>query len=336
MKKEIDFMRRAIELAKKGVGRVAPNPCVGCVIVKNDRIVGEGWHKRFGGPHAEIEALKKAGSRACGAVMYVTLEPCCHFGKTPPCTDAIIKSKVREVFAAMIDPSLHANSKGIKILRAAGIRTQIGLCEKEALAINQIFLKNVRCKLPYVTLKVAASLDGKIAARTGDSTGISCKKSLKFVHELRSEHDAVLVGAGTILADNPHLGVRLIKGKSPIRVILAGGQHIPASAKVFRDKNVIVFDSRRNINFVLKKLFERGVRSVLVEGGEKVFTSFLEAGAVDRYIAVIAPKLIGGARAKTPFSGKGIGEIKSALILKNVEFIQIGCDMVIDGLLNLY
>lgn len=336
MKKEIDFMRRAIDLAQKGIGKTSPNPRVGCVIAKDGRIIGEGWHKRAGGHHAEIEALKKAGRRARGATLYVSLEPCCHFGRTPPCTDAIMKSGVRRVIAAMIDPSPHANGKGARALRKAGISVRVGMRGKEAREINQIFLKNVRTNLPYVTLKAAMGLDGKIATKTGDSRGISCKESLKFVHKLRSEHDAVLVGVGTVLADDPHLGVRFVKGKSPVRIILADNRRIPSSAKIFRDKNVIVFRNERNIDSVLKKLFDLGVRSVLVEGGEKVFTSFLEADAVDRYIAIIAPKLIGGKDAKTLFSGKGVEKISGAYKFKNAAFEKSGSDIAFDGFLKIY
>jgi len=331
------FMKRALKLARRGFGKTSPNPCVGCVIVKAGKIVGEGFHKKAGENHAEINALKKAGKSAKGAKMYVTLEPCCHVGRTGPCTGAIIESGIKEVVVAMKDPSLHANGKGVDILRHAGVKVTMGVESEanESREMNQVFLKNVLKKMPYVTLKMAMSLDGKIATKTGDSRGLTGAKAQKFVHQLRAEHDAVLVGAGTVLADNPHLGVRLVKGKSPIRVILDNENKLQKSAQVFRDDNVIVFnkDNGGDAKTILKKLFDMGIMSVLVEGGETVASEFLDVGCVDKYITIIAPKLIGG-DAKTPFKGVGVEKVAFAKLLKCVSLKSLGDDLVLTLLLD--
>jgi diaminohydroxyphosphoribosylaminopyrimidine deaminase / 5-amino-6-(5-phosphoribosylamino)uracil reductase len=246
MDKDAKYMLKAIELAKKGLGKTSPNPAVGCVIVKKDKIIGEGFHKRFGGSHAEVEALDKAGKKAKGAAIYVNLEPCAHFGKTPPCVDAIIKSEIKKVIIAMQDPNPLNNGKGIKKLRSAGIEVKVGVCKKQAQELNAPFIKYIKQGLPYVTLKLAQSLDGKIVTKTGDSKWISCEESRRLVHRLRSEVDAVIVGSGTVIRDDPWLtarpGIRYqsirvseyqsIRTRQPIKIIVDSKLKIPLNAKV--------------------------------------------------------------------------------------------------------
>ncbi|MBI5754816.1 bifunctional diaminohydroxyphosphoribosylaminopyrimidine deaminase/5-amino-6-(5-phosphoribosylamino)uracil reductase RibD [Candidatus Peregrinibacteria bacterium] len=299
------FMKRAIFLAAKGKGKTFPNPCVGAVVVKNGRIIGEGWHKKAGLPHAEINALetcRMAGFNPRGATLYVTLSPCCHFGKTPPCTSEILRSGISEVFSACLDPN-PLTSHTLRIFKKNGIAHHVGLLEKKALALN----------VPYVTVKIAMSLNGKISGQKGRY--ITCKKSLMEVQKLRAEHDAVLIGAGTVLSDDPHLGVRYVSGKDPLRVILDSRLRIPFLSTVLRDEHVLIFTTdsadRRKIQQVQKsgaeiivshkkmsllkilaELYRRGVSNLLVEGGQTIFTAFLKEKLADRVVFFLAPKII--------------------------------------------
>lgn len=291
------YMKKVLNLAREGMRKVSPNPMVGALIVKNGKIIAKGYHHGFGLPHAEIDCLKKVESRKQkvdlkGATMYVNLEPCCFYGKTPPCTDAIIASGISEVVIGMKDSNPRVSEKGVKILKNAGIKTKIGVLENEARELNKFFIKYITKSLPYVTLKIAATVDGKIAKRRGVKSEITCHESRKVVHELRAMNDAILTGAGTIKADDPHLGVRYAKGRDPFRVIL--GKNLSKYAKVFRDKNVMIFDSD-NINLIkiLEKLYKCGIASVLVEAGNEINTSFLNAELADEIQLFIAPKYFG-------------------------------------------
>jgi diaminohydroxyphosphoribosylaminopyrimidine deaminase/5-amino-6-(5-phosphoribosylamino)uracil reductase len=284
-------MKRALRLAKQAQGWVLPNPMVGAVIVKNDERISDGFHESFGGPHAEINALKKCKDPK-GATLYVTLEPCCHSGKTPPCTKAIIESGIKKVVIASLDPSEKVSGKGLAELQAAGIECELGLLEEEAKLINRDFFTFHTLKRPFVTLKVGMSLDAKVSEREGFQTAITGKRTQKMVHLLRHRHHGILVGAGTLLTDNPHLGVRSIEGRDPLRIVFKGKRELPKDLDVFRDGNHLVLEGGDLLQY-MDSLYEAGVISVLVEGGPKIFRSFLEAKICDELHAFIAPKILG-------------------------------------------
>jgi diaminohydroxyphosphoribosylaminopyrimidine deaminase/5-amino-6-(5-phosphoribosylamino)uracil reductase len=318
-------MRMALRLAVGGMGSVEPNPAVGTVLVKNGHVIGRGWHKKFGGPHAEIEALsdcKKRGKDPAGATMYVTLEPCCHYGKTGPCTDAIIAAKIGRVVAAAIDPSKHANGQGLKRLRNAGIKTAVGVCENEARLLNAPFLKCASTEQCWVILKWAQSKDSKMAWTKKNRRWISSKASRRDVHKIRRRVQAILVGIKTVLADNPLLTVRPEKEKQPLRIVLDTNLRIPLQCKLLKTvskapvlvvtgKNtnpekrkklaekgaevvtVPMAKGRSDLKYLLKLLSKRGIAQLLVEGGAKVITSFLKQHLADEVVIYIAPKVLG-------------------------------------------
>ena len=353
-------MLRALELASRG--KTSPNPMVGAVLVKRGRIIAEGYHSYAGGPHAEVVALRKAGKNAKGADLYVTLEPCCHVGRTPPCTDAIIKSGVGKVFAGMQDPNKRVHGKGIRALKAAGIKVSTGLMKKDCEKLNEVFVKVMKTGLPFVTVKTAMSLDGKIATRTGDSKWISGIQSRNFVHELRNQNVAILVGTNTILKDNPRLTCRLkIKGvRHPARIILDRRNKIPLKAKVFanskkqkvvyvagpklsvqREKSLVkknieiihgkIGKSGFDLKHLMKLLVEKDFTSVLIEGGGEINNSALAAGIVDRIYTFISPILVGGQQATGPMGGAGVAKIAKAMSLKNMKVTQMGEDLMVEA-----
>lgn len=319
------MMKRCFRLAKKGRSRVHPNPMVGAVIVKNGKIVGEGYHRYFGGPHAEVEAFKNAEQDVAGATLYCNLEPCCHTNKkTPPCTPLIISKKIKRVVVSNIDPNPEVSGKGLQQLREAGIIVQSGLLAKEGEELNRFFFTAMRNKRPYVTVKMAQSLDGFIAQAKGRQTWLTQKKAVRYVHRLRSWYDAVLVGSGTILSDNPQLTVRLVKGPNPKRVVLSAGLNVPLSANVFTDalrQQTIVLTGEKAEKEKIKKLRDLGLRvcvlpvesdgalnlkhafellweefkiaSLLIEGGQQVFTRVLKEGVWDEFIILQTPKILG-------------------------------------------
>jgi diaminohydroxyphosphoribosylaminopyrimidine deaminase/5-amino-6-(5-phosphoribosylamino)uracil reductase len=356
------WMRRALELAGKAAGRTSPNPMVGAVIVKNGRVIAEGYHKKAGRPHGEIEALRKAGKRARGAQMFVNLEPCCHQGRTPPCTDAIIESGLKEVYVGMRDPNPLVAGKGIRQLKRAGIAIHTGILRRECLRLNEVFIKYIQTGMPFVTLKSALSLDGKIATSTGESQWITGPEARERVHQMRDQVDAILVGAGTVLKDNPRLTTRLKKGKghNPARVILDARAEIPLNARVFhhanRDRVVYVTTSKasairvnrlkdRNINVnvfsekncrislikLIKLLVEFEIASVLLEGGGGINASALKAGVVDKAVLFLAPLIIGGESAPGVVGGVGIKSLKQALPIKNLTVTPVGADWMVEG-----
>jgi len=333
------YIRLAIELAQRAKGLTSPNPCVGAVVVKDGRIVGRGYHRRSGGPHAEVYALKQAGKRARGATLYVSLEPCCHYGKTPPCVDSIISSGVRRVVAAMKDPNPLNNGRGIAALKKKGIRTDVGVLEDEARRMNEAFIKYITKKIPFVTVKVAQSLDGKIATRTGDSKWISGEGARRFVHRLRGQVDAIIVGAHTVLRDDPLLTARIKVGnvKQPLRVILCGNSKIPASARILNSKGgqVIIAKARKNgtvdIKALLKDLAKRDVTHVLIEGGGETIASAFEAKVVDKVYFFISPKIIGGRQAVTSVEGLGAEKVSKAIDIKDSVLHKLGGDFMIEG-----
>ncbi len=355
-------MARALQLAKKAIGKTSPNPMVGAVIVKNGQIVGDGYHKQAGKAHAEIEAIKKAGAHARGAEMFVNLEPCCHHGKTPPCVDAIISANLKKVYIGMTDPNKLVNRKGIGILRRNGIEVEVGILKKECERLNESFAKFIRTRKPFVIMKSGMSLDGKIATNSGESQWITCEKSRKLVHEIRGEVDAILVGSGTVLKDDPRLTVRLErrKLKNPARVILDRRGRISIGSNVFKnaDTDSVIYATSSNLSkrkekrlrdmgvdilampgqdrnselkILLEELGRRDITSVLLEGGALLNASALKENVVDKAILFVAPIIIGGDEAPGFVGGKGVQKLKDAVRLKKVQTIKVGDDFMIEG-----
>ena len=353
------FMARALELARAHLGETSPNPTVGAVLVKDGRIIAEGYHRAAGQPHAEIVALRQAGAEARGATLYVTLEPCNHYGRTPPCSLAIIEAGVQRVFYATPDPNPRAEG-GAQRLAAAGIQVQCGPGQKEAQEINRFFLHHVRTGLPYVIAKFAASLDGKIATRTGDSQWISGKEAREKSHELRGQVDAILVGAGTVIADDPQLTARHHDGtpkpRQPLRIALDSSGRIPLTARIFSPQlpgrtlvattaampathrqelieqgvEVVTLPAnsqgRVSIPHLLTHLGKRQVLSLMVEGGGEVLGGFFAAAAVQEVWAFLAPMIIGGDAAPAPVRGPGAISLADAIRLRDVHIEALGKD----------
>lgn len=323
------WILRTLRLAKRGIPWVSPNPYVGCVIAKGARVLSQGAHLKFGGPHAEISALRAAGRKAKGATLYVNLEPCSHWGKTGPCVDAIIGAGIKRVVAAMGDPNPLVRGKGFKALIRAGIKVDNGIRKDEARDLNRSFVKFITRQKPYVFLKSALSLDGKIATSAGESKWITSPESRAFAHRIRSQMDAVLVGAETVRRDDPSLTSHG-SGRDPLRVILTRTGRIKKTSKIF-SKGPAPLVLKGNVSQVLKKLAEGGVSRLLVEGGGETAAEFLESGNVDEAFFFIAPILIGGRDAKTGFEGRGFRAVKDALKLKDVTTRKIGPDILIHG-----
>jgi diaminohydroxyphosphoribosylaminopyrimidine deaminase/5-amino-6-(5-phosphoribosylamino)uracil reductase len=347
-------MRRALALAEQGRGRTSPNPVVGAVLVRDGTIVGEGFHERYGGPHAEVMALRAAGEQARGATLYVTLEPCCHVGLTGPCTEAILAAGVRRVVAATIDPNALVSGKGIALLRAAGVEVEVGLLEPEAREQNRFYLRWITTGLPFVGLKWAMSADGRIATRTGDAKYLTGETARALVHRLRAEWDAVLVGVGTVATDDPELTVRLVEGRNPLRVVLDSRLRTPPTARLLKAPGstlvvgalpldaekaraleaagaevvgVPAFEGRVDIRSLLRLLGNRRLTSVLVEGGAEVHASFFRAGAVDEVHGFVAPLVIGGREAPGPVGGAGAALLAQAARLALVRQERLGDDI---------
>lgn len=353
-------MKEAHTLAKSAEGKTTPDPMVGAVLVKNDRIVSVGYHGEITTPHAEAWAIQKAGKDAQGAKLYVNLEPCSHFGHNPPCADLIISSGIKEVIASMKDPNPLVRGKGFAKLRKHGVKVKIGLLEEEAKKLNEVFTKFFTKKLPFVVLKEAMTIDGKIATKTGNSRWVSSKQTRKFAHELRNIYDAILCGINTVLIDNPKLTARLVKrAKNPIRIVLDAHARTPLRANVLRVKSAptiiavgpkaprkkvralrkagaeIIYvpapKGRINMKALMKKLAKMKITSVLIEGGGEVAASALTAKIVDKAYFFIAPKIFGGRDAKTGVEGDGIRFPAQAINLKRVEVSNCGPDIMISG-----
>ena len=334
------YIKRCFKLAKKGLGKVSPNPLVGSVLVKNGKVIGEGYHKKFGDAHAEVNAIKNSKVDVAGSTLYCNLEPCCHKNKqTPPCVPLIIKKKIKRVVISNLDPNKAVNGKGVRQLREAGVKVTTGILKEEGRELNKFYCKFVKEKLPYITLKVAQSLDGKITLSKKEQTWLTGKKSVEYVHKLRNEYDAVLVGAGTIKIDNPLLTVRKAKGRNPIRVIIDGKLIISLNSKVVKctdplktiiitsktaserkikrlsSKGIKIFklkassNDRISLNSLLKVLAKQKITSVMVEGGSEIFTQFLEKNLFDEIIILQTSKIL----------GRGIG----AFNLKKMQRIQL-------------
>jgi diaminohydroxyphosphoribosylaminopyrimidine deaminase/5-amino-6-(5-phosphoribosylamino)uracil reductase len=359
----MDYMQQAISLAKLALGQASPNPAVGAVVVRDGEVVGQGYTQPSGSSHAEVMALSQAGEKARGGVMYVTLEPCSHYGKTPPCTDAIIENGISEVHMAMIDPNPKVSGRGEERLVREGIKTYVGEMEEEAREIVESHIKYITTGTPFVTVKFAASLDGKIATKSGDSQWISGEEARKYVHHLRYTHDAIMAGANTVIEDNPRLTCRYAgRGgevkKQPLRVIVDGKGRTSAFAQVFNEsgKALLVVDktiakekkdafSSVNVEIMelsskdgivdlrklMKNLGEREITSVLVEGGGILQGCLFDQGLVDKVIAFISPVIIGGKDAVTTIAGKGVEMMADALKLERVTTERFGDDIMIRG-----
>ena len=356
------FMRMALKLARRGEGATSPNPMVGAVVVKNGRVVGKGYHRRAGGPHAEVLALRDAGPAARGADMYVTLEPCNHWGRTPPCTIAIAEAGVGRVFAGMRDPNPMVDGGGFRRLADRNIEFHVGVLEEECRRLNAPFIKHITTRKPYVVLKSAMTLDGVIATRTGDSRWITGDVARKHAHRLRSVCDAVVVGIGTVRRDDPSLTVRLVRPKSgqPLRVILDSRLRIPLGSRVLTDVaartlvattsaapasrrrkleklpgvEVMVCRSRNgsvSLRDAMSRLGKRGVQSVLIEGGAKIHASALADGVVDRVAFYYAPKIAGGASSIHAVGGNGFRRISQGWDLTGVTTRRLGRDLLVEG-----
>lgn len=354
------FMREALRIARNAEGRTSPNPLVGAVIVRDGTIIAEGWHRAAGTPHAEVHALSMAGDLARGATLYVTLEPCAHVGRTGPCAVAVRDAGIQRVVAAMGDPNPKVAGKGFRILQEAGIDVTVGICEAEARNLNEVFLHWIETGRPFVTMKFAMTLDGKIATKTGDSQWISGASSRHFVHELRDRNDAILCGIGTVLADDPSLTTRLPdrKGKNPVRVIVDSQARTPLTSHVVTDgcaRTLLAVTeaaskervqqletagvevlrcgagSKVDLTYLMEGLGRRDITSVLVEGGGTVNFSLLEAGLVQKVMAFVGPKLVGGWEAKTPVEGDGFARLADAVNLGRLTAETIGDDVVLTG-----
>jgi diaminohydroxyphosphoribosylaminopyrimidine deaminase/5-amino-6-(5-phosphoribosylamino)uracil reductase len=364
-KNDENYMRRAIELALLARGRTSPNPIVGAVIVKDGKIIGKGYHHQAGTPHAEINALTDAGQEARGATMYVTLEPCSHYGKTPPCAHALVEAGLKRVVAAVLDPNPLVGGRGMAILEKAGIETTVGVCEEEAARINEFFFKYITTGRPFVTLKMAMTLDGKIATGTGDSKWISNEKSRTFVHELRNIYDAVMVGIGTVLQDNPRLNTRLERKdcRNPIRVIIDGRLDLPPESYIVQSaasQPTLVFCAEAAPHHKVHLLEESGIKvikvegtpeaialeavleslgrmnicSVMVEGGAEINGYLIEHKLADKVHWFIAPKLAGGRKAPSPVGGDGVEQMSAAAMVSKLEVQNFEEDILITGYIN--
>lgn len=352
------MMRRALLLARRGVGRTSPNPAVGAVVVKDRVIVGEGWHRKAGTPHAEIHALRQAGQLAAGADLYVTFEPCSHFGKTPPCADAVIEAGVARVFVGMIDPNPQVSGRGVEKLITAGKEVVTGIHEADCRALNLPFIKQILTGLPYVTMKSAMTLDGKTAGLSGDSKWITCESSRKLVHRLRASVDAVMTGSGTLLADDPQLTVRTAKGKNPVRIIVDSNLRIPVNCRLMQEAHKIpvivaairgenakiaaltakgvevLFCSEKggavDLPDLLRRLGARGIQSILLEAGERLCGEMLRNNLIDRFLLFYAPKLLGG-NGKGLFSGLGAPLMADSVPLAIKKVSKVGNDIFVEA-----
>lgn len=353
------YMRIAIHLARRGIGKTSPNPMVGAVIVANGKIIGQGYHKKCGDHHAEINAINSAKKNIKGSTFYITLEPCSHYGRTPPCVDALIQENPGRVVVGSLDPNPEVNGKGVKILRSKGIKVDVGICESECMQLNEHYFKFIKTGMPYITVKYAQTLDGRIATKSGDSQWISSEASRRYVHRLRSMNQGIMVGAGTVVADNPQLTVRHVRGKNPFRIIVDSKLRIPIKSYVLTDANVCLTiiattssaptvkitaikklgvevwvarkerNGRVSLRDLLKKLGKREIVSVLVEGGSEVITSLLKANLVDKMIIPIAPKIIG--KGLEAIGDLKINKINNAIKFSSFKTMKKGDDIIFEG-----
>jgi diaminohydroxyphosphoribosylaminopyrimidine deaminase/5-amino-6-(5-phosphoribosylamino)uracil reductase len=360
----MNYMGQALSLARLALGQASPNPAVGAVVVKKGTVVGQGYTQPPGSHHAEVIALKQAGEAARGSVMYVTLEPCAHYGRTPPCTEAIVSAGIKRVHMAMLDPNPIVSGRGKDQLEQKGIKTYLGEDAEEAKELNEAYIKFITTGLPFVTAKFAISLDGKIATRKGNSRWISGPESRKYVHCLRHTSDAIMAGANTVIADDPHLTTRCSGGKGgtthkqPLRVIVDGEGRTPLTARVFNEPGQTLLALGRaakpkeraaftragaevvelsaakgqvDLGKLMEELGKRQITSVLVEGGGILLGSLFDQGLVDKVIAFIAPVIIGGAEAKTAVAGRGVDKVAESFRLEEMKVAKLGDDLMVSG-----
>ncbi|MGD9569905.1 MAG: bifunctional diaminohydroxyphosphoribosylaminopyrimidine deaminase/5-amino-6-(5-phosphoribosylamino)uracil reductase RibD [Sedimentibacter sp.] len=356
------YMKRALELSLKGIGKTSPNPLVGAVIVKNDKIIGEGYHEYYGGAHAEVNAINNATEDVEGATIYVTLEPCSHYGKTPPCAHLLVKKKISKAVIAMIDPNPKVAGRGIEILNQNNVEVVTGVLEEEAKKVNEIFLKYIQEKRPFCILKTAMTMDGKIATESGESMWITNDKSRYYVHELRNRVSGIMVGINTVIKDNPSLTTRLNEGGTDaVRIIVDSSLRIPLSSKVLSvnstkktiiattekaDKNklkqlsemenvqvviVPLKNSQVDLEYLFDWLGKEGIDSVLVEGGSSLNFSIIKLNLADKVITFIAPKILGGRGSKTPVGGEGFEKLKDAVLLEHINIAHFDEDIMIEA-----
>jgi len=355
------YMNMALRLAAKARGRTSPNPMVGAVVVKNNRVIARGWHRKAGEPHAEAIALTKAGPAAKGATLYITLEPCSHTGKrTPPCSPLVIQSGVKRMVVAMIDPNPRVSGGGVRAIKKAGIEVVTGILQMEAVKLNEAFIKHVTTGVPFVTLKIAQTLDGKIATATGESQWITGEKAREEGHKLRDGNDAIIVGINTVLKDNPSLTTRIPGGRDPIRVVIDSGLRIPVNAKVItqtssagtivattaaapkskikklQDAGAVVLvvktaQGRVDLKDLMKKLGARDIMSVLMEGGAEVNASAVKSGVVDKVVMFVAPLLMTGTDSLCSIGGISPARLSRAIRLTDVTSRFVGQDLMIEG-----
>ena len=364
MQKKEEYMRRALELARQGEGHTSPNPMVGCVVVKDGRIISEGYHEKYGEFHAERNALTRCTEDTAGADLYVTLEPCCHQGKTPPCTDIIIEKKIARVFVGSMDSNPLVAGKGVQILRDHGIYVETGILDAECRKLNEVFYHYIATKTPFVVMKYAMTLDGKIACATGDSKWVTGEIARTQVHQMRGRYRGIMVGIGTVLADDPMLNCRVEGGVDPVRIICDSNLRIPTESQIVKTASdietivacsqealeserkqekirrlkeagiqIIGTEGAHGVNLVelMKKLGGQNIDSILLEGGGTLNASALEDGIVNKVYAYIAGKLIGGMDARSPVEGMGIDRMADAITLQNVEIEKLGDDFCIVG-----
>jgi diaminohydroxyphosphoribosylaminopyrimidine deaminase/5-amino-6-(5-phosphoribosylamino)uracil reductase len=376
-----DYMRIALELARQGEGKVSPNPMVGCVVVKDGVVIAKGYHEMYGGYHAERNALLQCKEESKGAELYVTLEPCCHYGKTPPCTEIILEKKIKKVYVGCLDSNPQVAGKGVKILQEHGVEVEVGILEEECKILNEVFFYYMEQKLPFVAMKYAMTLDGKIACETGDSKWVTGVESRHYVQCLRNRYRGIMAGIGTVLADDPMLNCRIKEGRDPVRIICDTRLRIPTDSKIVQTakdvQTIIAWNGQAAKEFYhkceekqempraletvrqylqereiilleiplkpscctpqldLKQLFfqlgERGIDSILLEGGGTLNASALQEGLVQRVYAFVAPKLVAGANAKSPVEGLGIPKMEDAVALQGIEVSKFGEDICITG-----
>ncbi|WP_315067459.1 bifunctional diaminohydroxyphosphoribosylaminopyrimidine deaminase/5-amino-6-(5-phosphoribosylamino)uracil reductase RibD [uncultured Clostridium sp.] len=353
------YMERALELARMGIGRVNPNPLVGAIIVKNNKVIGEGYHECYGEAHAERNAVKNATEDVEGSTIYVTLEPCAHYGKTPPCVELLIEKKFKKVVIGMLDPNELVAGKSIEKLKQHGIEVIVGVKEEECKKMNEIFIKYITTKIPFVILKSGMSLDGKIATYSGESKWITSKESREDSQNIRNRVSSIMVGVNTVIADDPELTCRINSDKKLTRIIVDTNLRVPLDSRVIKnqDKNTIVAtsinsdgnkkqllralgvkvievpskDNRVDLKELLKKLGQEGIDSILIEGGGTLNFSALKENIADKVIFYIAPKILGGEKSKSSIAGQGFSKLNEAVKLINTSYRNIGEDLVIEG-----
>jgi len=364
MKTNEEFINECIELAKLGEGLVSPNPLVGAIVVnKNGKVVGKGFHKKYGEAHAEINALNEAGEKAKGGTLYINLEPCCHFGKTPPCIDRVINAGIKKIVIGMEDPNPKVSGNGIKKALNAGIEVVLGVQEKKCKKLNEIFITNILRHKPFVAIKTASTIDGKIATSTGNSKWITAENSRNIVHQLRNKYDAVLTGSGTVIKDNPSLTARINNTRNPVRIIIDSNLITSPDSKVYcNDKTRVIIvvsaeissekiqkypdnvefikcpvlnNGKIDLNYLTRALFENNINSVLVEAGGKLNAELIKNNIVDKFYFFIAPKILGDTNARQLFEGFYIENINECSIIKFENIQYLDPDILIEGYTSL-